>query len=114
MVAARGVPGSHYVYGQGANISMGDWCELILSIGEREGYWSDDRHMVTSPRRLRPGTTDVMALRVSFDKLRGQTGWQPRVPWDEGIRRTIEWYAANRESWIGRVDWADVRSTAAR
>jgi dTDP-glucose 4,6-dehydratase len=54
-----------------------------------------------------------MALRVSFDKLRDQTGWQPRVSWEEGIRRTIEWYAENRERWIGRVDWLD-RKTAAR
>jgi dTDP-glucose 4,6-dehydratase len=113
-VAARGVPGSHYVYGQGENISMADWCGLILTIGEREGHWGEDRHIVTSPRRMRPGSTDVMALRVSFDKLRGQTGWQPRVPWEEGIRRTIEWYAANRDSWIGRVDWLEARSAAAR
>jgi dTDP-glucose 4,6-dehydratase len=29
----------------------------------------------------------------------------PRISWEEGIRRTIAWYAANRERWIGRVDW---------
>jgi hypothetical protein len=27
------------------------------------------------------------------------------VSWDEGISRTIAWYAENRERWIGRVDW---------
>ena len=29
-VAAQGIPGDLYVYGQGANISMADWCDLIL------------------------------------------------------------------------------------
>ena len=32
-VAAQGVPGDVYVYGQGENISMADWCELILDTG---------------------------------------------------------------------------------
>ena len=46
-----------------------------------------------------------MALRVGYDKLNAETGWTPTVSWDEGLRRTIAWYAANRESWVGRVDW---------
>ena len=29
-VAAQGVPGDVYVYGQGENISMADWCDLII------------------------------------------------------------------------------------
>src|SRR3954447_14349198 len=32
-VAAHGVPGDVYVYGQGRNISMADWVALILQIG---------------------------------------------------------------------------------
>src|SRR4029077_19419356 len=31
MVAAKGVPGDVYVYGQGENISMRDWADLILT-----------------------------------------------------------------------------------
>jgi dTDP-glucose 4,6-dehydratase len=46
-----------------------------------------------------------MALRVGHEKLTRETGWQPRVSWEEGILRTIRWYAENRERWIGRVDW---------
>ena len=53
-----------------------------------------------------------MALRVGFDKLNAETGWQPHISWEEGVRRTIAWYAANRERWVGRVDW--LTSSAAR
>jgi dTDP-glucose 4,6-dehydratase len=105
MVAAHGVPGDVYVYGQGRNISMGEWVELILRVGHEHGYWPDDREVVTTPARLRPGATDVMALRVGYEKLQGETGWEPLVSWEEGVLRTIEWYAENRERWIGRVDW---------
>jgi dTDP-glucose 4,6-dehydratase len=110
-VAAKGVPGDVYVYGQGENISMADWCDKILTIGRENGYWPDDRHIVTDEKRLRPGVTDVMALRVGHEKLTRETGWRPNVSWDEGVHRTIRWYAENRDRWIGRVDWLD-RATA--
>ena len=111
-VAAHGVPGDVYVYGQGKNISMADWSDLILRVGREHGYWGDDREIVTTPARLRPGATDVMALRVGYEKLHGETGWEPLVSWEEGVLQTIAWYAENRDRWIGRVDWltADERA----
>jgi dTDP-glucose 4,6-dehydratase len=113
-VAAHGVPGDVYVYGQGENISMRDWSDLILRVGQEHGFWGDDRHVVINERRLRPGATDVMALRVGFEKLNAETGWRPLVSWEEGVLRTIRWYAENRERWVGRVDWLTPSPAAAR
>jgi dTDP-glucose 4,6-dehydratase len=113
-VAAKGVPGDVYVYGQGENISMRDWVDLILKTGEEHGFWPGDRQVVTTEKRLRPGATDVMALRVGYDKLREETGWEPKVSWEEGVLRTIRWYAENRERWLGRVDWMTRQAAAAR
>ena len=104
MVAARGIPGDLYVYGQGQNVSMRDWAELILRVGRDNGYW-EARELVTTADRYRPGASEVMALRVGFEKLNRETGWEPHVSWEEGVLKTIEWYAENRERWIGRVDW---------
>jgi dTDP-glucose 4,6-dehydratase len=104
MVAAKGIPGDLYVYGQGENITMKDWAGLILKIGRDEGYWGE-REIVTTPLRVRPGSSEVLALRVGYEKLHRETGWEPLVSWEEGIAKTIAWYAANRERWIGRVDW---------
>jgi dTDP-glucose 4,6-dehydratase len=103
-VAAHGIPGDLYVYGQGKNVSMRDWADLILRIGREEGYWGE-RAVVSVPDRLRPGASDVAALRVGYDKLERETGWRPQVSWEDGVSRTIAWYAANRARWIGRVDW---------
>src|SRR5436190_15719856 len=105
-VAAHGIPGDVYVYGQGENISIGDWAGMIRTVGEQYGYWPE-RKIVTSADRLRPGASDVLALRVGYEKLKRETGWEPRVSWEEGVSRTIAWYAANRDSWIGRVDWGE-------
>jgi dTDP-glucose 4,6-dehydratase len=93
------------VYGQGENISMGDWSDLIIRTGEEHGFWPAGRHVVTTEARFRPGASEVMALRVGYDKLNRETGWEPKVSWEEGVLRTIRWYAENRDRWIGRVDW---------
>jgi dTDP-glucose 4,6-dehydratase len=103
-VAAQGIPGDLYVYGQGTNISMRDWAELILRVGREQGYW-EAREIASTPDRYRPGASEVMALRVGYEKLNRETGWEPKVSWKEGIARTIAWYAENRPRWIGRVDW---------
>ena len=104
MVAARGIPGDVYVYGQGTNISMRDWADMILRVGREQGYW-EAREVVSTADRFRPGASEVMALRVGYEKLNRETGWEPNVSWEDGVARTIAWYAENRPRWIGRVDW---------
>jgi len=104
MVAARGIPGDLYVYGQGKNVSMREWADMILRIGREHGYW-EARELASTPERYRPGASEVMALRVGYEKLNRETGWEPRISWEEGLAKTIAWYAENRERWIGRVDW---------
>ena len=54
-----------------------------------------------------------MALRVGYEKLNLETGWEPQVSWEEGVEQTIAWYAKNRERWIGRVDWLPSLENAA-
>jgi dTDP-glucose 4,6-dehydratase len=76
------------------------------------GVWGD-REIVSVPGRFRPGASEVMALRVGYEKLHRETGWEPLVSWEEGVARTIRWYADNRERWIGRVDWADASEVPA-
>ncbi|MGZ4386683.1 MAG: GDP-mannose 4,6-dehydratase [Gaiellaceae bacterium] len=110
-VAAHGIPGDVYVYGQGENISMADWSALIIRIGEERGHWPAGREIVSTRARYRPGASEVMALRVGYDKLSRETGWKPKVSWEEGVARTIDWYAENKARWIGRVDWMTTQAS---
>jgi dTDP-glucose 4,6-dehydratase len=48
----------------------------------------------------RPGHDRRYAL--SSEKLMRETGWNARVPFEEGLRATIDWYRSNT-AWTGRI-----------
>ncbi len=54
----------------------------------------------------RPGHDVRYAL--NSDKLTGQTGWAPKVSFDEGLAKTVEWYRDNSE-WVSRVKTGEYR-----
>lgn len=100
-----GKPGEVYVYGYGKNIGILDWYHLIINIGRKEGYWKKIKLHSNVKDRGRLGKSEVDELRVDYRKLNELTGWKPEYNWEEGLRETIRWYAENRDSWIGRIDW---------
>ena len=105
-VALFGNPGEVYVYGYGETISIGDWYKMIIKIGQEDGHWGKKKLVSReSGSRGRLGKSEVNELRVDFKKLNKLTGWKPKFSWQEGLRRTIKWYAENKPKWIGRVDW---------
>ncbi len=54
----------------------------------------------------RPGHDVRYAL--TNDKLTGQTGWAPKMSFDEGLAKTVEWYRENTE-WVSRVKTGEYR-----
>jgi dTDP-glucose 4,6-dehydratase len=48
----------------------------------------------------RPGHDRRYAL--SSEKMAHETGWSPKMPFEDGLARTIDWYKANR-TWVDRV-----------
>jgi dTDP-glucose 4,6-dehydratase len=54
----------------------------------------------------RPGHDRRYAL--SSEKLMRETGWRPQVPFEEGLRATIDWYRANPD-WVARVKSGEYR-----
>lgn len=100
-----GEPGQIYVYGYGQNVTIGEWFDMINRLGEEMGHWQKRELVLNERKRGRIGKSEVMELRVDFRKLNALTGWHPNFTWEDGLRRTIDWYASHRDAWIGRVDW---------
>ena len=55
----------------------------------------------------RPGHDRRYAL--SSEKLMRETGWQAEMPFEKGLRATIDWYRAN-PAWVGRVKSGEYQS----
>jgi len=45
----------------------------------------------------RPG--QVFRHTGGIAKIKKTFGWQPRISWQDGLRRTIEWYKEKRQWW---------------
>jgi dTDP-glucose 4,6-dehydratase len=103
--AIFGSPGGVYVFGHGASLSIEDWYRLIIRLGQEDGHWKEKELRLNERERGRLGSSEVQELRVDSGKLLSLCGWRPRHSWEDGLRRTIRWFAENRERWQSTVDW---------
>ena len=60
------------------------------------------------PVAERPGQVDRHC--ADYSKVTALCGWEPKVDIEEGLRRTVDWYVANRE-WWDAVENERTRST---
>jgi dTDP-glucose 4,6-dehydratase len=115
------------VYGDGRNVRdwiyVEDHCRAILLAAERGragavyniGARNERRNLEVAeavldalgkPRTLlrfvkdRPGHDRRYAIDPSLAER--ELGWRPRETWESGLKKTIEWYAANGE-WLARA-----------
>lgn len=93
---AEGVAGEVINLGTGTTHSIGDVAGRILRLMGR------DIPIVTDAVRVRPQASEVMELISDNRRAARLLGWTPRVDLDDGLRRTIDYVAANLSTY--RVD----------
>ena len=92
-VAAHGVPGDLYVYGQGKNISMADWTDLILRTGARARLLAGrpprrhDREASAPGRHGRDGAAGRLREAQPRDRLGAEGVVGGRRPADDPLVR---------------------------
>jgi dTDP-glucose 4,6-dehydratase len=114
------------VYGDGLQVRdwvhVADNCRALVAVldGGRSGetYHIGGGHPITNlevlhlllkilgkPQSLLTRVTDRLGhdrrYAVDFTKTTRELGWQPWIPFDQGITETIAWYRDNAE-WVGR------------
>lgn len=71
--------------GSGKEISIGELASKILRIlGKPDNIVFDET-------RVRPEDSEVERLICDYSKAKRLLDWEPKVPLDEGLKRTIEW-----------------------
>lgn len=75
--------------GSGEEISIGDLAKMIIEqVGRPVTLECDDQ-------RMRPGKSEVERLLADNSLADELLGWTPEIKFEEGIRRTIEWFETN-------------------
>lgn len=78
--------GEAYNAGSGSTITIGDTVKLIeKNVGIKKQIISDER-------KSRPSKSEVFELIADYSKFNEATGWEPKITFEQGITRTIEWY----------------------
>jgi dTDP-glucose 4,6-dehydratase len=103
LVLEAGREGETYNVGSGVERSIEEIADLVL---ELTGKPQSLKSIVPD----RPGHDRRYLLDSS--KLRDELGWQPEIGFEDGMRATVEWYAANRDWWQPLKERAPVRETA--
>jgi dTDP-glucose 4,6-dehydratase len=96
----HGRPGEVYNIGGSRSLANVEVVKMMLELlGKPESL------MVTVKDRL--GHDRRYAL--SSEKIMRETGWEAKMPFEEGLRATIDWYKAN-SGWIARVKSREYQS----
>jgi dTDP-glucose 4,6-dehydratase len=102
LVLERGREGETYNVGSGLERSIEEIADVVLDLAGK-------------PRSLktivpdRPGHDRRYLL--DSGKLSRELGWEPAISFEDGLRATVEWYAANRSWWEPLRDRVPVRET---
>lgn len=96
LLAARceAAPGRIFNIGSGTEIAIGDLARMIITLLGR-----DVTIISEEAERLRPAASEAQRVRADNTLARQVLGWKPRVPLEEGLRRTIDWIAAHLEDY---------------
>ena len=84
-VAELSKSGEVYQIGSGISISVQEIIDTVSKILGKEVK------IVVDESRIRPGRSEVGALKADYTRLKNATGWQPQVSYEEGLKITIDW-----------------------
>jgi dTDP-glucose 4,6-dehydratase len=82
--------GETYHVGTGVEKSIEDVANAVLA---ELGKPADLKSIIPD----RPGHDRRYVL--DWSKIRRELGWEPQIPFDQGLVETVAWYAQHREWW---------------
>ena len=89
MAETPDIEGRTYHIGTGTEVSIGEVADRIIKL------IGGDIRVTFDPTRIRPESSEVARLICDASRARADIGWEPRVPLDDGLARTIEWIGQN-------------------
>jgi dTDP-glucose 4,6-dehydratase len=96
------------LYGEPFNFSYGEQLEvvdIVRRVSELAG-------MDVSPHVVDDVQAEIRHMHLSSTKAERLLDWRPSVGFDEGLRRTVEWYLSflSQRETKDQIDWRSIRS----
>jgi dTDP-glucose 4,6-dehydratase len=102
-VLSRGTVGETYHVGSGVEADIETIADLVLGeLGLPASYKTIVPDRPSHDRRYL----------LDSSKLRKELGWEPRIPFAEGLRSTVAWYREHENWWRPLIGRAPVEETA--
>lgn len=103
-ILARGRVGETYLVGGGAERRNIDVVERLCALLDEALPSSPHRPHARLIRFVEDRPGHDLRYAIDASRTRNELGWRPRVTFEEGLRKTVEWYLANREWWRRLLD----------
>lgn len=84
--ATEGVEGKVFNLGTDSEVTIG---EIVQTVSNLTGCLN--KKVRTIEERVRPKASEVFRLRSDYSCAKRMLGWKPKIPWKEGLKKTIEW-----------------------
>ncbi|PNI56002.1 TGDS isoform 2 [Pan troglodytes] len=94
-VLKKGKPGEIYNIGTNFEMSVVQLAKELIQLIKETNSESEMENWVDY---VNDRPTNDMRYPMKSEKIHG-LGWRPKVPWKEGIKKTIEWYRENFHNW---------------
>jgi dTDP-glucose 4,6-dehydratase len=91
MIIKKGKIGETYCLGGDCEKTNMEITRTILKIMNQ-----DDEEMIEYVKD-RPGHD--LRYAIDFSKIKNELGWEPKVSFEEGLRKTVDWYKENQKWW---------------
>ncbi|XP_019380098.1 PREDICTED: dTDP-D-glucose 4,6-dehydratase isoform X2 [Gavialis gangeticus] len=94
-VLKEGKPGEIYNIGTNFEMSITQLAKELIQLIKKTSTESEVEHWVDY---VKDRPTNDIRYPMKSEKMHS-LGWRPKVPWKEGIKKTIEWYRENFYNW---------------
>ncbi|XP_055658483.1 dTDP-D-glucose 4,6-dehydratase isoform X3 [Falco peregrinus] len=94
-VLKEGKPGEIYNIGTNFEMSIAQLAKELIHLIKKTSSESEMEHWMDY---VKDRPTNDLRYPMNSEKMHS-LGWTPKVPWKEGIRKTIEWYKENFHNW---------------
>lgn len=94
-VLRKGEPGEVYNIGTSFEMSVVQLAKELIQLIKETSSESETESWVDY---VHDRPHNDMRYPMKSEKIHS-LGWKPKVPWEEGIKKTVEWYRENFHNW---------------